>query len=107
VFVTSKGHLPAEFARACQRGNYKLAAALAAQLKPLSLIEALDLLPLIAQHEPAKFGFAAARWHARWLQERRDPDLADSALVVAALGALRGSTGEEGMRVLRRLVQTV
>ncbi len=48
---------------------------------------------------------AAVRWHARWLQERPDSDLADSALVLAALGALKGAHGQEGMRVLRRLVQ--
>jgi hypothetical protein len=47
------------------------ATALAAQLRPLSLVEALALLPLIAENEPAKFELAAVRWHgARWLLER-------------------------------------
>jgi hypothetical protein len=43
-----------------------LAVALAAELKPLSHIQALDLLALIAEHEPATYDAAAARWHARW-----------------------------------------
>jgi hypothetical protein len=104
TFVTSQGHLPALYARACEQGNYKLAAALAAQLKPLSLAEALNLLPLIADNEPLRFEAAAARWLGRWLLERPGPDLASSLLVLAALGALRGPRRSEGLRLLRGLV---
>lgn len=104
AFVTSQGHLPAEYARACARGNYKQAAALAAQLKPLSLREALELLPLIAEHEPAKFDAAAVRWHGRWLTERRSANLLGSGVVLSALGSLRGPRRDEGMRLLRDLV---
>lgn len=102
--VTSQGHLPAQFAHAC--GNYKLAFAfaLAAQLKPLSLSEALSLLPLIAGHEPERFEAAASKWHGRWLLERAGADLAGSALVLAALGTLRGSRREAGLRLLRAMV---
>ncbi len=67
--MTSQGHLPAEFAQACEPGNYAQAVALAAQLKPLSLVEALGLLVLIAEHEPTKCDVAAVRWHARWQHE--------------------------------------
>lgn len=102
--MTSQGHLSAQFVRACERGNYKQAIALAAQLKPLSLRAALDLLPLIADHEPAKFDAAAIRWHARWLAERRGTDLAGSGLAIAALCALRGPRRQDGLRVLRSLV---
>jgi hypothetical protein len=104
VFVTSQGHLPAEYAGACARGNYKQAAALAAQLKPLSLREALELLPLIAEHEPGKFDAAAVSWHGRWLTERRGANLLRSGVVLAALGALRRPRRDEGMKMLRGLV---
>ncbi len=104
MFFTSQGHLPAEFAHACERGNYGLAVALAAQLKPLSLVEALSLLPLIAEHEPAKYDAAAVRWHVRWQLEARSVDLTSSSLALAALGALRGPRGQDGLRLLRSLV---
>jgi hypothetical protein len=102
--VGSSGHLPAEFAHACERGNYPVAAALARKLAPLSLVEALALLPLIAEHEPAKFDAAAVRWHARFAAERQGVDLARSVFALAALELLRGPGRAEGMRVLRSLV---
>jgi hypothetical protein len=102
--LTSQGHLPAQYARACEQGNYALAAALAAQLKPLSLAEALNLLPLIADHEPARFESAAARWLGRWLLERPGADLGGSLLVLGALAAIRGAHRNEGLRLLRGLV---
>jgi hypothetical protein len=105
VFVTSQGHLTAQFAQACERGNYAAAVALADRLKPLSLVEALSLLPLIAAHAPAKYDAAAVRWHARWqLEGRGGPDLADSALALGALGALRGPRQSDALRLLRGLV---
>ena len=104
VFLTSQGHLPAQFAHACERGNYTVAMALAAQLKPLSLVEALCLLPLIAEHEPRRFEAAAVRWHARWQTEGRSVDLTSSALALAALSALKGPRRQEGLRLLRSLV---
>jgi len=102
--VTSQGQLPAQFAHACERGNYKAAVALAAQLKPLSLMEALHLLPLIAEHEPAKYEAAAVRWHARWQLESRAVDLAGSTLALAALAALRGTRRQDALRLLRSLL---
>jgi hypothetical protein len=104
MFVTSSGHLPAQFAHACERGNYPAAAALARQLRPLSVVEALSLLPLIAEHEPAKFDAAAVRWHARWSREQPGVDLARAALALAALAVLKGPRRAEGLKVLRSLV---
>ena len=104
MFVTSQRELPAQFAHACERGNYKAAVSLAGQLKPLSLIEALHLLPLIAEHEPAKYEAAAVRWHARWQLETLMVDLAGSTLALAALGALRGPRRQDALRLLRSLL---
>lgn len=102
--MTSSGHLPAEFARACERGNYTLAITLARQLQPLSVVEALALLPLIAEYDPGRYDAAAVRWHVRFVSERRGVDLARSGLALAALELLRGSAREEALRVLRALV---
>jgi hypothetical protein len=105
LFVTSQGHLAAQYARACANGNYLVASGLAAQMKPLALGEALLLLPLIADNDPRRFDVAAVRWHARWQLERSSADLATSGLVLAALGALRGSRRQEALKLLSGLLQ--
>lgn len=102
--MTSQGHLPAQFARACERGNYTVAIALAAELRPLSLLQALDLLPLIAEHAPARYDAAAVRWHTRFEGERRGVDLPAATLALAALAALRGPRRAQGLALLRALV---
>lgn len=102
--MTSQGHLPAQFVRACERGNYLVAVGLAAQLKPLSLAMALSLLPLIAEHEPAKYDAAAVRWHTRWELEGRGVTLPDSALALAALRSIGGPRQEEALTFLRSMV---
>ena len=72
--------------------------ALAAQLKPLSLVEALCLLPLIAEHEPRRFEAAAVAGTRDG--KRKDPslDLTSSGLALTALSALRGPRRREGLR---------
>jgi len=104
MFVLSTGQLPARFAHACERGDYREAVALARQLRPLTVVEALGLLPLIAEHDPARFDAAAVRWHTRWTAEHPRVDLARAALALAALELLRGPGREDGLRVLRSLV---
>ena len=94
--MTSQGHLPAQYARACSQGNYLIAAGLTAQMRPLALSEALLLLPLIADNEPAKFDAAAVRWHARWQLGGSGIDLASSGLALAALGRSGGQGGRTG-----------
>jgi hypothetical protein len=102
--VSSSGRLPAAFAHACERGNYAAASALARQLRPLSVAEALSLLPLIAEHDPARYDAAAVRWHVRWASERPAVDLARSALALAALEVLRGPQRGEALRLLRGML---
>jgi hypothetical protein len=105
MFVTSQGHLTAQYARACANGNYLVASGLAAQMRPLALGEALLLLPLIADNDPGRFEVAAVRWQARWQLEGRHVDLASSGLVLAALGALRGTRRQEALELLRRILE--
>ena len=71
-----------------------------------SLLVALDYLDLLADVRPDEFDHAAVRWHA-WLElETPTLTIAESQLVLAALGALR-----EGQRdataVLPKLLGTL
>jgi hypothetical protein len=69
--MSSSGHLAAHFHRAIASGNLLAARALAAELpRPLSLDEALAVLALIAEREPATFPRAAARFAGRLALER-------------------------------------
>lgn len=104
MFVASTSQLAAQFAQACQSGNYVAAAALAHRLRPLSAVEALGLLPLIAEHDPQRFDDAAVRWHACWVSERPGLDLARSLLALSALGILRGERRRDGLQLLRGLL---
>jgi hypothetical protein len=69
--MTSAGHLPAHLHRAIASGNLLAARALAAELaRPLTLDQALAVLVLIAEREPATFPRAAARFAGRLALER-------------------------------------
>jgi len=89
VFVTSDGHAFARFRRALDNANLPAALASAAELPHVGLVEALELLLLIRDHEPATFGRAALRWHGRYCREVPEVDFDEAQAVLAALGALR------------------
>ena len=61
-------------------------------MQNVTLAEALDLVCLYAEVEPAKFEKAALRWHARYVSES-SPTLLRAQIALAALGELR--TGSE------------
>jgi hypothetical protein len=59
----------------------------------LTLGEALELVCLYAEAEPAKLERAALRWHTRFVAEK-SPSLLRAQIALAALGELRaGSDG--------------
>jgi hypothetical protein len=69
--MTSAGHVVAHLHRAIASGNLLAARALAAEPpRPLTLDEALAVLVLIAEREPATFPRAAARFAGRLALER-------------------------------------
>ena len=53
----------------------------------VTLEEALQLVCLYAEHEPAKFEKAALRWHARFVSER-NLSLLKAQIALAAVGEL-------------------
>jgi hypothetical protein len=67
----------------------------------LTLAEALELVVLYAEAEPAKFERAALRWHARFVTES-SPSLLRAQIALAALGEL-GRGSETAKRLLGEL----
>ncbi len=68
--MSIKGSSYARFKRAIDTGNLRLIRGAAAELPQVQLHDALAILPVIAEHEPAKYERAACRWLARFALER-------------------------------------
>ena len=66
----------------------------------VTLSEALDLVCLYAEAEPAKYEKAALRWHARFVTEAC-PSILNAQIALAALGELRSNTAAAKSLVLR------
>jgi len=81
-----------------------LAWTLAAELPKVALADALELLLLARDLEPARFDRAVPRWHARLCAERR-LSTAEAQLALAALGALPGAGAEAAVRSLAALCE--
>jgi hypothetical protein len=89
--LTAQGSPRARFKRAIE-GRWVFHAELAArEAGNLTLAEALQLVCLYAEAEPAKFERAALRWHARYVTEAA-PSLLQAQIALAALAEVR--TGE-------------
>ena len=89
LFVTSEGTLRRRFASKVAAGLLLHADAAARELGPLSLVDALAFVALLAEHDDRRFARAASRWHSRLEDEAGPLDLGDSHLLTAALLALR------------------
>ena len=89
--MTAQGHPRARFQRAIE-GRWVFHAELAArECGNLTLAEALELVCLYAEAEPAKFERAALRWHARFVSEAA-PSLLQAQIALSALGELRADS---------------
>lgn len=86
--MTSQGSPHGQFQRALQRGNVLQALALARELAPVPLGEALRLIALIAEREPPRFSRMAQHWHSRFVTETAGISLADASLSLALLQSL-------------------
>jgi hypothetical protein len=83
VRVTSQGSAYARFRRSLDTGSVTNALAAAAELKRL------ELLLLIRDKAPERYGRAALRWHGRYCFEV-DVELGEAQAVLATLAALAG-----------------
>jgi hypothetical protein len=89
VFVTSQGGVYSQFKRALRGRHVMQAWALAADLPKVPLADALELLLLARDLEPARFDRGVPRWHARLCTEQRLSG-GEAQLALAALNALPG-----------------
>jgi hypothetical protein len=100
--LTAQGSPRTRFRRAIE-GRWVFHAELAArEAGNLTLTEALELVCLYAEAEPAKFEKAALRWHARFVTESA-PSLLRAQIALAALAELRAGS-EPAKNVLLGLV---
>lgn len=87
--MTAQGSAYSQFKRALDRQNFMLAWTMAAELPKVQLADALALLLLARDLEPARFDRAAPRWHARLCTDCR-LSASEAQLALAALNALPG-----------------
>jgi hypothetical protein len=100
--LTAQGSPRTRFRRAIE-GRWVFHAELAArEAGNLTLTEALELVCLYAEAEPAKFEKAALRWHARFVTESA-PSLLRAQIALAARAELRAGS-EPAKNVLLGLV---
>jgi hypothetical protein len=91
--MTSQGTAHGRFERAIAKRHLHAAESAARELGQLSLVDALAFLLLLAEREPARFGRAAVRWHARFALDAKGLDVEESQLALAAVAALRKPAG--------------
>lgn len=94
----------AQLQRALERRHLPLALAAARDCPALGLADALALSLLALESNPPLYDVLAARWSARWVTERR-ANLAEAALVVAALQAIAGRDPRAGGFALLAVAQ--
>ena len=76
------------------------ALAAARELEAVGLTEALELVLLIAEREPARFERAALRWHGRYCREVAAVSAEEAQAVLALLLMLPGPRSSAAARAL-------
>jgi hypothetical protein len=102
--VRDQGSAYSQFKRALKRHNFMLAWTMAAELPRVQLADALALLLLARDLEPARFDRAVPRWHARLCTERQ-LSASEAQLALAALNALPGPGYENAAHALAGLCE--
>ena len=87
--MTSQGSAHTRFRRAVQGGNPLIVTAACLELERVTLADALAVCLVYRDRDPDpdRFARAAARWHARYVSERR-AGVGESQFVLACLTAL-------------------
>jgi hypothetical protein len=102
VFVSIKGSSYARFRRALEVGRLPIVYAAAAELPRIDLLDALEILALIAEQDPERYPRAAGRWIGRFALERGPAGIGEVRMALAACELLP-SHPAEALGVLRRL----
>jgi hypothetical protein len=103
--VSIKGRPYTWFIKALEARSLVQVRAAAAELDWISLADALRILELIAEQEPATYDRAATRWLARYLSEHHGVGLHDAGVAVEALDRLAAGTGAAGPQLEALLVR--
>jgi hypothetical protein len=101
--VTAQGHPRAIFSRAIENGNLVVAEQVAREVGNLTLEEALRLLFLYADKDPARYEKAALRWLDLYLEKGKAVTLLDAQLAISALAELRAGERERAAKLLIEL----
>jgi hypothetical protein len=101
--MTAQGHPRAIFSRAIGNGNLVAAEASAREVENLTLEEALRLLFLYAEKDPARYEKAALRWFGLYLEKGKAVTLLKVQLASSALAQLRGVEREHAAKLLVEL----
>lgn len=101
--MTSQGSPYGRFRRALERRQPTAAVSGAAELRHVGLSDALQLILLLRDEDPARYGRAALRWHARYCREVPGVTLSEAATVLALLAALAEETYRAAPRALAEL----
>ena len=101
--MTSEGSAHGRFTRAIKARNLFQAEVAARALRGLSLVDALELVILIASQRPDRLERAAVRWHGRLEVELPALTLAESRFALAALERLPADP--QAGDLLRKLLQ--
>ena len=104
--LTAQGHPRAIFQRAVERGNLLLAETTAREMGKISVGEALELVALIARHDPPRHGRAGARWMRLYLELNHAAGLDDVVFVAGCLCALGGADHDPALASLRAVSRT-
>ncbi len=92
------------FTRAIEVGNVVAAELAARELGSLRLVDALELVALVARKGPSRSRRMAARWLERWLTETETPTIDDAVMVAGCLAALGGGAHENALWSLREIL---
>ena len=103
--MTSQGSPYGRFRRALERRQPTAALSAAAELRHVPLTDALELLLLLRDREPARYTRAALRWHGRYCREVPGVTLSEAAAVLALLAALAEETHRPAARALAEVLQ--
>lgn len=75
----------------------------AAELRHVALTDALELVLLLPDEDPARYPRGALRWHARYCREVPGVALAEAAAMLALLPALADEKSKGAPRALAEL----
>lgn len=101
--MTSQGSASGRFTRAIKQRNLFRAELAAREMRGLCLVDALELVILIAAQRPDRLERAAVRWHGRLEVELPTLTLAESRFALAALERLPADPQQAD--ALRRLLR--